>query len=68
MLVSLLAPFGAPPAFTAAVGLLFQAIVISGGLIAGLIALLIGRVPSAQTKPPQYISEFAKDGIKTPNG
>jgi uncharacterized membrane protein YbhN (UPF0104 family) len=67
-LVGLLAPFGAPPVFTAAVGLLFQAIVISGGLIAGLIALLIGRFSSAQTKPPLYTPEFAKEGFKAPNG
>jgi len=68
VLVSLLAPFGAPPAFTAAVGLLFEAIVISGGLIAGLIALLMGHFSSAPTKPPHYTPEFAKDGFKTPKG
>lgn len=67
-LVGLLAPFGAPAVFTAAVGLLFQAIVISGGLIAGIIALLIGRFFSTRTESPHFISEFSEDGIKTPHG
>ncbi len=67
VLVGLLAPFGAPPVFTAAVGLLFEAIVFSGGLVAGIIALLVGRLSSAPAKSPGYASEFAKGGVKTPN-
>jgi glycosyltransferase 2 family protein len=43
-LVSLLAPFGAPTIQTAAVGLTFQAIVITGGLTGGILALLMGRL------------------------
>ena len=46
-LVGLLSPFGAPPVLTAAVGLTFQAIVITGGLIGGLFAFLIGRFSSS---------------------
>jgi uncharacterized membrane protein YbhN (UPF0104 family) len=46
-LVSLLAPFGAPPVQTAAVGLTFQAIVITGGLIGGILALVMGRLSAA---------------------
>jgi uncharacterized protein (TIRG00374 family) len=42
-MVGLLAPFGVPGALTAAVALLFEAILISGGLIGGLIAFVIGR-------------------------
>lgn len=42
-LVVLLVPFGAPAAETAAVGLAWEAVIISGGLIAGLTALLLGR-------------------------
>jgi uncharacterized protein (TIRG00374 family) len=68
VLVGLLAPLGAPPAFTAAAGLLFQAIVISGGLLAGLIALLMGQFSSASAKRPQYAPEFARDGFKTRKG
>jgi len=63
-LVGLLAPFGAPPALTAAAGLVFEAITIVGGLLAGIIALLIGRVSKAHTKPAHQGSAFATDGNK----
>jgi uncharacterized membrane protein YbhN (UPF0104 family) len=43
-LVGLLAPFGAPAVLTAASGLVFEAILITGGLIGGLLAFTIGRV------------------------
>ena len=43
-LAALLAPFGAPPAVTVAVGLLWQTVIISGGLISGLLALVAGRL------------------------
>jgi glycosyltransferase 2 family protein len=42
-LVILLVPFGAPPVKTAAVGLAWEAIIFSGGLIAGLTAFLLGH-------------------------
>ncbi|MFZ0333415.1 MAG: lysylphosphatidylglycerol synthase transmembrane domain-containing protein [Candidatus Acidiferrales bacterium] len=42
-LVVLLVPFGAPAVKTAAVGLAWEAVIISGGLIAGLTAFLLGR-------------------------
>jgi glycosyltransferase 2 family protein len=42
-LVILLVPFGAPPVKTAAVGIAWEAIIFSGGLIAGLTAFLLGR-------------------------
>ena len=45
-LVILLVPFGAPAVQTAAVGLAWEAIIISGGLIAGLAAFLLGRLPA----------------------
>jgi glycosyltransferase 2 family protein len=45
-LVGLLAPFGASPPLSAAAGLVFEAITIVGGLIAGAIAFLIGRLSS----------------------
>jgi glycosyltransferase 2 family protein len=60
-LVSLLVPFGASAVQTAAVGLTFQAIVITGGLIGGLIALLMGRLSaSAQDRPRAEVREFAR--------
>jgi uncharacterized protein (TIRG00374 family) len=49
-LVSLMAPFGAPAVLTAAVGLTFQAIVITGGLIGGILALAMGRFSSSAGK------------------
>ena len=67
-LVGLLAPFGAPPVLTAAAGLVFEAITIVGGLIAGIIALLIGRLSKAHTKPVPQSSAFATDGNKTSDG
>jgi hypothetical protein len=46
--VGLLAPFGAPAVLTAAFGLLFEGILISGGLIGGIMAFLIGRISHAK--------------------
>ncbi len=46
-LVVLLIPFGAPAVKTAAVGLAWEAVIISGGLIAGLAAFLLGRFSGA---------------------
>jgi uncharacterized protein (TIRG00374 family) len=42
-LVALLAPFGAPAALAFAAGLVFQTILISGGLLSGLLAMILGR-------------------------
>jgi len=50
-LVVLLVPFGAPKALSAAAGLVFEAITTIGGLIAGLIAFLVGRLSPATTRP-----------------
>ena len=45
-LVGLLAPFGAPKYLVLAAGLIWEAVVIAGGLIAGVVALLLrGRRP-----------------------
>jgi len=43
-LVFLLMPFGAPGVKTLAVGLTFQAVLMDGGLIAGGIAMAMGRL------------------------
>jgi uncharacterized membrane protein YbhN (UPF0104 family) len=43
-LAALLLPFGAPAALTVAAGLAWEAIVISGALIAGAVSLLLGRL------------------------
>jgi uncharacterized membrane protein YbhN (UPF0104 family) len=42
-LVGLLSPFGAAPHLVLAAGLVWEAVVISGGLIAGLVAFVLGR-------------------------
>jgi uncharacterized membrane protein YbhN (UPF0104 family) len=42
-LVALLAPFGASSALAFAAGLVFQTILISGGLLSGLLAMILGR-------------------------
>jgi uncharacterized protein (TIRG00374 family) len=50
-LVGLLVPFGAPPVLSAAAGLVFEAITTIGGLIAGVVAFLLGRLSPAATRP-----------------
>lgn len=42
-LVALLAPFGAPGALVLAAGLVWEGVIISGGLVGGLIALILRR-------------------------
>ncbi len=42
-LVALLAPFGATSSLAFAAGLVFQTIIISGGLLGGLLAMVLGR-------------------------
>jgi glycosyltransferase 2 family protein len=46
-LVALLAPFGAPAVLTVAAGLAWEAIVVSGALVAGATSVLIGLVSAA---------------------
>jgi uncharacterized membrane protein YbhN (UPF0104 family) len=60
-LAGLLAPFGAAPALTVAVGLTFEAIVITGGLVGGIVAFLMGRFSSARTVPGGVSPEPAKE-------
>lgn len=50
-LAALLIPFGARAAVTVAVGLAWETVIISGGLIAGLTAFLLGRSASAKALP-----------------
>lgn len=46
-LVALLAPFGAPAALTLAAGLIWEGIIIAGGLLSGGAAFLLGRPAAA---------------------
>jgi uncharacterized membrane protein YbhN (UPF0104 family) len=50
-LAALLAPFGAPPVVTVAVGLVWETLIVSGGLLAGLASLLLGRFSAATATP-----------------
>lgn len=50
-LAALFAPFGVPAAMAVAAGFAFQGVVIGGGLIAGLIAFLLGRVGAGPVAP-----------------
>lgn len=60
-LVSLLSSFGAPPVQVAAVGLTFQAIVITGGLVGGILATVMGRLSrSAPAWSNEAVREFAR--------
>lgn len=59
-LVALLAPLGAPPVLTAAVGLVFEAITIVGGLIAGVVAFVMSQLPAAQPRRREAISVFVQ--------
>ncbi|HET6932202.1 MAG TPA: lysylphosphatidylglycerol synthase transmembrane domain-containing protein [Candidatus Acidoferrum sp.] len=48
-LVGLLSPFGAAPHLVLAAGLMWEAVVISGGLLSGLLAFFLGRKKSADS-------------------
>ncbi len=43
VLAGLLAPFGAPPVLTVAVGLAWEVFIISGAVLAGLASFLLGK-------------------------
>lgn len=56
-LAALLAPFGARAVLTVSVGLAWEAIIISGGLIGGAFAALMGRLASARSGAGQVSNE-----------
>ena len=49
-LIALLVPFGAPASLALATGIVWEGIIIAGGLIAGLTAFLIHRLESRATR------------------
>jgi uncharacterized membrane protein YbhN (UPF0104 family) len=65
-LVGLLLPFGAPPVLSAAAGVVFEAITTIGGLIAGIIAILAGRLASGRAKSFAALPAFPNDAGTTP--
>jgi len=50
-LVALLAPFGAPAPLVLAAGLVWEGVIIAGGLLAGLTAFLLRRAQAAPSRP-----------------
>jgi len=50
-LVLLLAPFGAPAARVLATGIVWEGVIIAGGLLAGWTALLLGRAETRSNRP-----------------
>jgi uncharacterized membrane protein YbhN (UPF0104 family) len=50
-LVVLLAPFGAPAARVLATGIVWEGVIIAGGLLAGLTALLLRRAETNSNRP-----------------
>jgi uncharacterized membrane protein YbhN (UPF0104 family) len=52
-LVFLLLPFGVPSVKTLAIGLTFQAVLMTGGLVAGGIAMAMGRLEGLKTNGRQ---------------
>jgi len=65
-LAALLAPFGAPVVLTVAVGLVWEAVIITSGLLAGLLSLLVGRFTAAGPIASAEISSVAGDGLVIP--
>ena len=70
-LAALLVPFGAPAAAAVAVGLLWQTIIFSGGLVAGLLALAAGRLtttgsrePGADSREESFRTERKSPGVR----
>ena len=63
VLVGLLRPFGAAAAITLAAGLVWETIVITGGLIGGGLALLTGRAPWVELR-----TASAENGAVAVNG
>ena len=52
-LAALLLPFGAPAVLTVAAGLAWEAIVVSGAVVAGVTSVLIGQFSAAEDERPQ---------------
>jgi uncharacterized membrane protein YbhN (UPF0104 family) len=56
---ALFAPFGVSAVMAVATGLVFEVVIISGGLLGGAIALLLGRMRDGQGRSPRLTPEQA---------
>jgi uncharacterized membrane protein YbhN (UPF0104 family) len=62
-LAALFAPFGVTAVLAVAVSLVFQVVVISGGLIGGLLSLMLGRIQQHPGVMPQSVSAVASPRV-----
>ncbi len=65
-LAAVLVPFGAPAALTVAVGLVWQTVIYTGGLIAGLLALVARRMSSGETPQAARRGELPPNATENP--
>jgi uncharacterized protein (TIRG00374 family) len=67
-LIALVAPLGAPPLLAFAVGLVWESIIYSGWLLAGLVVLVLGRLagPAASTLRVSATVSSAKNRSEDP--
>jgi uncharacterized membrane protein YbhN (UPF0104 family) len=65
-LVALLIPFGVPAVLTAAAGLVFEAITTVGGLLAGIVAIVVGRLSANHTSSFPHLSALEGSADRTP--
>ncbi|MFN2399248.1 MAG: YbhN family protein [Gemmatimonadaceae bacterium] len=63
-LVALLAPFGVPAVLTVASGLAFEVVILSGGLLGGIIAFMLGRSEAGSRSRPA--KGVAKNAVAVP--
>jgi uncharacterized membrane protein YbhN (UPF0104 family) len=66
-LAGLLAPFGAPPAVTVAVGLVWQTVIYTGGLIAGLLAVAARHISGQQKEQPNSSEQIPSGTVPRGN-
>jgi uncharacterized membrane protein YbhN (UPF0104 family) len=56
---ALFAPFGVSAVMAVATGLVFEVVIISGGLLGGVLALLLGRMRDGKGTSPRLTPEQA---------
>jgi glycosyltransferase 2 family protein len=64
-LAALLVPFGAPAALAVAVGLVWQTVIYSGGLISGLLALAARRMSSRESSQAAALPPRAAENARS---
>ncbi len=67
-LAALLAPFGAPPVLAVAVGLVWETMIVSAGLLGGLASFLLGRFSAAAREALPVVSAEISSPAPAPRG